>query len=206
VTMIYDNNGNRTSPNGDGSYASNHLNQYTKFNGIVPGYDNNGNVKEYDGWTYEYDAQNRLKAVKHGATIVEQFWYDGLNRIITKNLNGNVTYHVYDAWNLIEEYAGPFSPPPPPPSPTPAPSPTPTATATATASATATATATATPTARRKSTAASRARGMPVARSFTRDEARELNDKILPCGRCSGGAQSPPPNAPTERGDYSAFV
>jgi RHS repeat-associated protein len=99
VTMAYDNNGNRTSPNGD--YTSNNLNQYTLFAGIGACYDGNGNLKSYDGWTYEYDAQNRLKTVKHGLVTIEQFWYDGLNRIVTKNLTGNVTYHVYDAWNLI---------------------------------------------------------------------------------------------------------
>jgi hypothetical protein len=113
------------------------------FNGIGVSYDFNGNLQTYNGWTYTYDAQNRLKMVKHGLTIVERFWYYGLNRVITKNLNGNVTFHVYDAWNLIEEYAGPYSPPPPPPSPTP----TATATATATPTATATATPKATPTA-----------------------------------------------------------
>jgi hypothetical protein len=43
------------------------------------------------------DAQNRLKTVKHRQVIVKQFWYDGLNQIIPKNLNGNVTFHGYDA-------------------------------------------------------------------------------------------------------------
>jgi hypothetical protein len=131
VTMTYDNNGNRKTTNGSSSYASNYLNQYTVFAGIGATYDDNGNLASYDGWSYSYDAQNRLKVVQHGTAIVEQFWYDGLNRIITRNLNGNTTYHVYDAWNLIEEYAGPFAPPPPPtPTPTPAPTPTPTPTPT----------------------------------------------------------------------------
>ena len=97
VTMLYDNNGNRTSPNG--TYASNKLNQYTVFAGIVPGYDDNGNLKSYNGWAYTYDAQNRLKTVKQGETLVEQFWYDGLNRVISRSLNGAVTFNVYDAWN-----------------------------------------------------------------------------------------------------------
>ena len=46
----------------------------------------------------------RLKVIQHGATIVEQFWYDGLNRQITRNVNGTgITFHVWDGWNLIEE-------------------------------------------------------------------------------------------------------
>ena len=101
VSLSYDNNGNRKSPNGDNSYISNNLNQYTVFNGVGVGYDGNGNLNSYhgilasyNGWTYSYDAQNRLKVIQHGSTIVEQFWYDGLNRIVTRNLKGNVTYNV----------------------------------------------------------------------------------------------------------------
>ena len=58
VTMAYDNNGNRTSTNG--GYVSNNLNQYTVFAGIGATYDGNGNLASYDGWSYSYDAQNRL--------------------------------------------------------------------------------------------------------------------------------------------------
>jgi RHS repeat-associated protein len=55
------------------------------------------------GWTYTYDAQNRLTTVKQGTTTMAQYWYDGLNRQITRNVNGAITFHVWDGWNLIEE-------------------------------------------------------------------------------------------------------
>jgi RHS repeat-associated protein len=102
-TFGYDNNGNRTSLNGGGVYASNNLNQYTTFNGLGATYDGNGNLKSYNGWTYSYDAQNRLKTVLQGTTTVATYWYDGLNRQITRNVNNVLTFHVWDGWNLIEE-------------------------------------------------------------------------------------------------------
>jgi YD repeat-containing protein len=57
VTMVYDNNGNRTSTNGLGGYASDNLNQYTMFKWIGATYDTNGNLETYDGWKYTYDVQ-----------------------------------------------------------------------------------------------------------------------------------------------------
>jgi RHS repeat-associated protein len=102
-TFGYDNNGNRTSLNGGGVYASNNLNQYTTFSGLPAIYDLNGNLKSYNGWTYTYDAQNRLKTVLQGTTTVATYWYDGLNRQITRNVNNVLTFHVWDGWNVIEE-------------------------------------------------------------------------------------------------------
>ena len=79
------------------------MNRCTTFNGLGATYDLNGNLKTYNGWTYTYDAQNRLTTVKQGTTTVAQYWYDGLNRQITRNMNGAITFHVWDGWNLIEE-------------------------------------------------------------------------------------------------------
>jgi YD repeat-containing protein len=101
-TFSYDNNGNRTGTNG-GVYASNNLNQYTTFATLGATYDPKGNLKTYNGWTYTYDAQNRLTKVMQGTTTVAQYWYDGLNRQITRNLKGAIAFHVWDGWNLIEE-------------------------------------------------------------------------------------------------------
>ncbi|MFN2622854.1 MAG: RHS repeat-associated core domain-containing protein, partial [Chthoniobacterales bacterium] len=67
-------------------------------------YDANGNLTGYKGWTYTYDAQNRLTfADNHSGTRVH-YYYDGLNRrIASSDINGNVTINVWDGWNLIEE-------------------------------------------------------------------------------------------------------
>lgn len=102
----YDANGNRTSDNGGGSFATNNLNQQTMFNGQVVGYDTNANVNSRTvGGTsvsYGYDAQNRLTSVNNGGAI-STFQYDGLNRKVSQTVAGTTTYNVWDAWNLIEE-------------------------------------------------------------------------------------------------------
>jgi hypothetical protein len=62
VTYTLDSAGNRTNMT-DGSsvsYAPNNLNQYATVNGSTVGYDNNGNLTSYGGWSYVYDADNRL--------------------------------------------------------------------------------------------------------------------------------------------------
>lgn len=93
-----------------GSYGVNNLNQYTlapptAFGGSNPAvaYDQKGNLSTFGARTYVFDAQNRLIKVKEGTATVAQYSYDGLNRQITRTLNGATTYHVWDGWNLIEE-------------------------------------------------------------------------------------------------------
>jgi RHS repeat-associated protein len=106
--LQYDNNGNRTQFNSGGSgsvtYAPNNLNQYDSVSNMGPlGYDGKGNVTSADGWTYSYDAQNRLTTMQ-GAGLTITKTYDPLNRVITRNVNGAVTQNVWDGWNLIEEH------------------------------------------------------------------------------------------------------
>ena len=113
MTLGYDANGNRTSVNGGGGYTINNLNQYGNFNSLGVTYDTNGNLTAYNGWTYVYDAQNRLTTVKQGVGTVATYSYDGLNRQVIKQtqattihqtLNwGSSTFNVWDGWNLIEE-------------------------------------------------------------------------------------------------------
>ncbi len=66
----YDASGNRTSTtslSGTTSYTTNNLNQYTDVSTVGSAtYDGNGNLKTYDGWTYTYDAMNRLTAAVKG--------------------------------------------------------------------------------------------------------------------------------------------
>jgi RHS repeat-associated protein len=69
------------------------------------GYDANGNLTTYKGWTYTYDAQNRLTSASNGTTSAE-FYYDGKNRQIARNINGVIRFSAWDGWELVEEYAG----------------------------------------------------------------------------------------------------
>jgi RHS repeat-associated protein len=55
------------------------------------------------GWTYSYDAQNRLRTMQ-GPGMTITLTYDPLNRVITRNVNGAVTQNVWEGWNLIEEH------------------------------------------------------------------------------------------------------
>ena len=67
-------------------------------------YDANGNLQSYKGWTYTYDAQNRLTVADNNAGTHVRYYYDGLNRrIASSDINGNVTINVWDGWNLAEE-------------------------------------------------------------------------------------------------------
>jgi RHS repeat-associated protein len=107
-TYGYDANGNRTTMDGTGIYATNNLNQETTFNGFTVSYDNNGNVGSSGAGSLSnclYDAQNRLTSVTFGTTQTT-FKYDGLNRKISQTVGGVggvTTYNVWDGWNLIEE-------------------------------------------------------------------------------------------------------
>jgi RHS repeat-associated protein len=104
--LHYDNNGNRTQVTGNGAatYSVNSLNQYGNVSNLGDlGYDPKGNLTSAAGWTYGYDAQNRLTTMQGpGMTITQT--YDPLNRVITRNVNGAVTQNVWEGWNLIEEH------------------------------------------------------------------------------------------------------
>jgi RHS repeat-associated protein len=108
VSYIYDPVGNRSnvtdSAVGVTNYTSNNLNQYTAVGSDVPTYDTNGNLTNCQGWSYTYDAQNRLVTANNvvaGKAAI--FVYDGKNRCVKRTLNGVVTYLGYEDWNLIEE-------------------------------------------------------------------------------------------------------
>jgi RHS repeat-associated protein len=106
--LQYDNNGNRTQVNaglnGIVTYVPNSLNQYDSVSNIgTLGYDGKGNLTVVAGWTYFYDAQNRLTMIQ-GAGMTISMTYDPLNRVITRNVNGAVYQNVWEGWNLIEEH------------------------------------------------------------------------------------------------------
>jgi RHS Repeat len=86
------------------NYNDNELNQYASITGVAaPTYDGNGNLKTYNGWSYTYDAMNRLTAAVKGATSAS-FYYDGLNRQVARWINGKITFNVWDGSNLFGEF------------------------------------------------------------------------------------------------------
>jgi RHS repeat-associated protein len=105
VSYAYDTAGNRTSMTDTGaitSYKANSLNQYTTVDGDTPTYDSNGNLRTQRGWTYTYDAQNRLTAAQSAQDTVS-FSYDPRNRCVSRTVNGIVTFFYWTGWTLIEE-------------------------------------------------------------------------------------------------------
>ena len=106
VTYGSDLNCNRVTVSGAagaGSYTPNALNQYTAI-GSLPAlaYNGNGNLVSSNGWTYTYDAQNRLIRAS-GPSTTAAFAYDARNRCVSRTINGITTYYTYDVWNLIED-------------------------------------------------------------------------------------------------------
>jgi RHS repeat-associated protein len=83
-------------------YTANNLNQYTRVGELLLDYTPNGSLAGYNGWTYTYDAQNRLVRAQN-AGITMEFAYDARNRRVKQTLNGTVNFLYYDVWNLIEE-------------------------------------------------------------------------------------------------------
>lgn len=84
------------------SYEPNQLNQYTEVGGLPLAYGLNGNLGRHNGWTYTYDAQNRLTRAQNATTTVK-FKYDPMNRQVQREVNGVKTFFYYEGWNLIEE-------------------------------------------------------------------------------------------------------
>jgi len=105
TNLTFDGCGNQKSLNGGGTFQVNNLNEYTTYNGAAVGNGNKGNVQTYNGWTYTYDAQNRLLSAALSGTTIATFYYDGLNRQIARSINGVITFSVWDGdWAVLEEY------------------------------------------------------------------------------------------------------
>jgi len=66
-------------------------------------YDANGNLAGDGTRTFEWDAENRLTAVKQGASTLASFTYDGKGRRAQKIAGGVTHTYVYDDANIIEE-------------------------------------------------------------------------------------------------------
>jgi RHS repeat-associated protein len=84
--MQFDHCGNRTQLNGV-NRDYNYMNQPT---GSGFDHDDNGNLKLWNGWSYTYDAQNRLRTAANAAQgVTANFYYDGLNRQIARQITGS---------------------------------------------------------------------------------------------------------------------
>jgi len=105
VVYAYDTAGNRTSVTENGTatpYVANLLNEYTAVDGSNPTYDSAGNLKALHGWTYNYDAQNRLVSAVSAQTSLT-FAYDPRNRCVSRTINDATVFHYYDGWRILEE-------------------------------------------------------------------------------------------------------
>jgi RHS repeat-associated protein len=106
VNYTYDPSGNRVNVTDNASttgYITNSLNQYTDVGASPLTYNGNGALQSFSGWTYTYDAQNRLIKAQN-ATNTVNFAYDARNRCVKRTINGADAFLYYDSWNLIEEY------------------------------------------------------------------------------------------------------
>jgi RHS repeat-associated protein len=92
------------------TYAPVDLNQYSSItvNGTAHSlsWDTNFNLKNYNGWAYAYDAENRLISVSgngHSAT----FTYDAVGRCVKRVIDqGTPTVYTYDQWTPVAEWDG----------------------------------------------------------------------------------------------------
>src|SRR6266542_3606979 len=88
----YDSAGNRSAEEQDDAVT-----------GATYTYDANGNLAGDGTRTFEWDAENRLTAVKQGGTTLASFSYDGKGRRAQK-ITGGVTHtYVYDGMSIVEE-------------------------------------------------------------------------------------------------------
>ena len=65
-------------------------------------YDANGNLTADGTKTYDWDAEDRLVAVKQGATTLASYVYDGIGRRVRKTANGVVTTFINDGSDVLE--------------------------------------------------------------------------------------------------------
>jgi RHS repeat-associated protein len=110
TAYTYDSVFNRTSVN-NGSvtgYTVNGLNQYTAVGSANLTYDNNGNLTSDGVYTYEYDSENRLLAVREGGTAVVSYNYNASGRRVSKTVypTGQYIEYCYDGDQVIAEYDG----------------------------------------------------------------------------------------------------
>jgi RHS repeat-associated protein len=113
----YDPIGNRLAASNNAeaiAYAANALNQYTNIlssarsaplREVSPLFDADGNLTNYNCWSYTWDAENRLVLAVHGATVVSS-QFDYMSRRVAKTSGGRTCRYLYDGWAMIQEKTG----------------------------------------------------------------------------------------------------
>jgi YD repeat-containing protein len=73
-------------------------------------YDGAGNQKTIGGYTFSYDAENRMTSgIVYSATAT--YAYDGVGNRVSRTMGGSTTTYVYDAANqLVAEHGNPTAP------------------------------------------------------------------------------------------------
>jgi len=111
-SFTYDELGNRTDSNQNGTSMFNDGNQLTEDENFTYQYDNNGNLTQKTNNTtsaftlYEYDAENKLiRVVREDGSIVN-YKYDGLGRRLEKEVDSIVTQYIYDNEDILLELDG----------------------------------------------------------------------------------------------------
>ena len=121
--FTYDQTGNwlgdvSDNPDFTQSRAHNVNNRITSITGptgvVQPAYDNAGNMTVAPspgswttGYTYKWDAWNRLVEIKQGGTVIGSYAYDALTRRTRKTVGGVIRDIYYDRqWRSVEEREG----------------------------------------------------------------------------------------------------
>jgi RHS repeat-associated protein len=104
----YDAIGNRLAVTNNAeafTYTANALNQYTNSTAgsvVMPRYDLDGNLTNYNGWSFAWDGENRLIKTVNGSTVVSN-QYDYMSRRVAKTVGSTTHQFLYDDWNLARE-------------------------------------------------------------------------------------------------------
>ena len=85
------------------TYSPNTLNQYTAAEGTAVSNGSEHEIASYQGNTYSYINDERLKTVSSGSNNYS-LAYDALGRCVKRTLNGVTIYYVYDGEKPILEY------------------------------------------------------------------------------------------------------
>ncbi|MGA1826369.1 MAG: RHS repeat-associated core domain-containing protein [bacterium] len=107
-TFTYDGAGNRLSSANYSNWTYDNNNRLLSYNGTSYNFDDNGNMirktKGTEITEFHYNIKNRLIKVNLPDGKVANYTYDPLGRRIKKEVDGAVTWFLYDGMNLLAEF------------------------------------------------------------------------------------------------------